>query len=120
MSWFSDGVSWLGRSLLGAAIGAIFGIINFLPDFSLGGLLAPSVAGAIAFLIIGALVAVWPNNSAVFLLICSFAGGIAGYAWSVIRSTDWQAGVVLGVMFGFLFPGIEMLMKLMSEGDSRN
>jgi len=25
MSWFSDSTSWLGRSLLGAVAGAIFG-----------------------------------------------------------------------------------------------
>jgi hypothetical protein len=54
----------------------------------------------------------------VFLLICSLAGGIAGYAWSVIRSTDWQAGVIPGAMFGFLWLGIEMFLELMSKDDT--
>ena len=117
MSQSASNLSWPARALIGAIMGCFFGALYLVPDWSIEGLLAAALAGAVSFSIIGALHGHWSRSPVVFLVLCSIAGGIGGFAWSAIRSTDWQVAVFWGATLGFLWPLLETIGALGSKSD---
>lgn len=99
-------------------MGGFAGAFYLLPDWTIEGFLAAMLAGVAFGSVIGALHGKWSRSPWVFLILCSGAGGIGGLAWSGVQSADWQDGAIIGVMVGFVLPGLEKFVQLIQKDDS--
>src|SRR5262249_61586900 len=92
--------SWLARALVGAVLGGFLGLLELQTDFSLLSLVSAVATGAVFGSLIGVLAVHVARTRTRAVLLCAFAGGVAGGAWAAMGSSHTVTAAIVGGLCG--------------------
>src|SRR5262249_60772150 len=104
-----SGQRWsrLARALVGAVLGGFLGLLELQTDFSLLSLVSAVATGAVFGSIIGVLAVRVARTRTRAVLLCAFAGAVAGVAWAAMRSSHTVTAAIVGALGGGVLAFLE-------------
>ncbi len=97
-------MSWLGRLMLGAAVGALVGVIELgVYEFSWLAVLTSTLVGAAFFAAVGVLAPLVSESRVGSAILGGVAGAVAGVVWAVVRGTDTFVAALCGALVGSVY-----------------
>ena len=111
-----SGFSWLGRALVGAILGALFGPIYFLDEFSFQAVVSSALAGALFAAALAVFGIFCKQRPIITLLLCGIAGSVAGIVFAYFRDSSIAYGILVGGIFGAVIAVLELRVFASSKG----
>src|SRR5262245_5569645 len=78
-------LSWWQRAAIGLILGGVFGVLEFLPAFSVFGFASAAAAGAIGYSTLAAVVPAFHRWPIVECVVCALIGACAGLVWLLLH-----------------------------------
>src|SRR5262245_31476480 len=95
-------LSWWQRAAIGLILGGVFGVLEFLPAFSVFGFASAAAAGAIGYstlAVVGPAFHRWPIVECV---VCALIGACAGLVWATVGSSSVVPATIYAAILGIV------------------
>ena len=104
----NSGLSWLGRVLAGAILGAFLGPLYLLDELTLRGVASSALAGAVFTTTLVAFGAILRRSPVLAFLACGLAGSAAGLVWAFMRDGSIAYSSLVGGILGVVIAALEL------------